>query len=126
MDRVKSRASWWWAVAIGIIPIFYFFFDPVNSPWMPQCVFHRLTGLQCMGCGAQRMLHALFHGDLQAAMKANYFLFFSMPFILFLIVIELKRKSFPMIYKKIHSLGVIITITAMLVAWLLVRNIFEI
>ena len=49
-------------VIIGAV--FYFAVDPATFPFMPQCVFHRLTGLQCVGCGSQRMLHALLHGDI--------------------------------------------------------------
>lgn len=115
-----------WIAAGVVLLLFYFIFDPLENRWMPQCIFYKITGLQCMGCGSQRMLHSLLHGDLKGAMEANLFLFFSLPFIVFLIFVELSRTRYPGLYKKVHSLGVIITATAMLVAWLFVRNILGI
>ena len=115
-----------WIAAGGALLLFYFIFDPVNFNFIPQCVFHKLTGLQCMGCGAQRMVHALLHGDIRGAMEANLFLFFSIPWILFFVWVEIFRLKFPGLYRKLHSVWVIITISAMLVAWLIVRNILGI
>ena len=123
-DLLKIK-SLWWVVPLGVIA-FYFIFDPEKSGFMPQCVFHKITGLQCMGCGAQRMAHSLLHGDFKAAMEANAFLFFSLPVLGFLVFVELNRKRFPSIYRKIHSVWVIITLSAMLLTWLIVRNILEI
>ena len=48
-----------------------FFFDPTKTPFYPQCVFHRLTGLNCPGCGATRAVYALLHGRWQAALHDN-------------------------------------------------------
>lgn len=44
-----------YAVAIGAgiaVAVVYFLFDPLESPYMPQCLFKRLTGLSCPGCGS--------------------------------------------------------------------------
>lgn len=38
-----------------------------------------LTGYDCPGCGAQRALHALLHGDIAAAWGYNPALFFLIP-----------------------------------------------
>ena len=108
---------------IGVILVFYFLFDPLNHDWMPQCVFHKLTGLQCMGCGAQRMAHALLHGDIKGAWEANSFLVISLPFIAFLIILEFYRNRFPDLYRKVHSQWVIVTVSAILLLWLILRNI---
>lgn len=35
------------------------------------CVFHRITGWQCPGCGVSRMCLSLLHGDLRAAWHYN-------------------------------------------------------
>lgn len=113
-----------WTVAILVIALFYFLFDPSESDWMPQCVFHKVTGLQCMGCGTQRVIHSLLHGDISSAWQANRFLVISLPFLIFLIWVELTRLRHPKIYSIIHTKATIITIAAMLFAWLLIRNIF--
>lgn len=116
-------------IAIGAIALalaaFYYFFNPLETSWMPQCVFHHLTGLQCMGCGSQRAVHALFHGDFAGAWKANMLMVIAMPFLIFLLALELKRKRYPALYARVHSVGVIIAVSVILLAWFFLRNIFD-
>lgn len=118
-----SRNWLWLAIIVAGIGV-YSLFDPMQNAWMPQCMFHKITGWQCMGCGFQRMVYALLHGDIPAAFRANMFLFFAMPFIAFYVWLEIKRLKYPRLYASLHSVGFIITATAMLVAWLFVRNYF--
>lgn len=42
---------------------------------LPDCLFHRLTGWHCPGCGGTRMVQALLKGDFLAAMRFNPLLF---------------------------------------------------
>lgn len=56
-----------------------FFLDPVHSRFYPVCAFHRLTGLDCPGCGGLRAAHALLHGQLDAALHFNLFFVLSLP-----------------------------------------------
>jgi hypothetical protein len=46
-------------------------FDPAKHSFYPYCLFHRLTGLNCPGCGGLRALHQLSHGHLTAAFRLN-------------------------------------------------------
>jgi hypothetical protein len=48
-----------------------FFFNPVKHSFYPVCQFHKLTGLNCPGCGATRALYALLHGDILRALRDN-------------------------------------------------------
>jgi hypothetical protein len=48
-----------------------FVFDPAKNFFYPGCTFHKLTGLNCPGCGATRSLHALLHGNFQVALQDN-------------------------------------------------------
>jgi hypothetical protein len=57
----------------------FFAFDPTQVPIFPQCMFHRVTGLDCPGCGAQRALHELLHGNLIAALRLNAMFVLSLP-----------------------------------------------
>ncbi|MGO8674568.1 MAG: DUF2752 domain-containing protein [Limisphaerales bacterium] len=65
------------AVATGLV---LFRFDPARCPFYPTCQFHRLTGLQCPGCGSLRAMHQLLHGRLPAALHFNALLVASLPF----------------------------------------------
>jgi len=48
-----------------------FSFNPSYYHFYPVCFFHRLTGLDCPGCGTLRAAHQLLHGHLRAAFALN-------------------------------------------------------
>lgn len=56
-----------------------FFFNPSQYGFYPVCQFHRLTGLNCPGCGATRALYALLHGDIATALRDNALLVLGLP-----------------------------------------------
>jgi hypothetical protein len=58
------------ATGLGIAAVI-FFFNPATHPFYPVCQFHRLTGLNCPGCGMTRALYALLHGNFSAALRDN-------------------------------------------------------
>ncbi len=58
------------ATALGIAAT-VFFFNPATHHFYPVCEFHRLTGLNCPGCGMTRAVYALLHGDWRAALRDN-------------------------------------------------------
>lgn len=64
-------------VAGGAAWIYHF--PPVQSGMYPQCVFHRLTGLYCSGCGATRALHFLTHGQWLEALRSHGLLVVALP-----------------------------------------------
>ena len=53
--------------AVGAV----WYFDPSKVTFLPVCPMLQLTGLACPGCGLTRGFHALFHGDLLAALDFN-------------------------------------------------------
>ncbi|MDR3460159.1 MAG: DUF2752 domain-containing protein [Verrucomicrobiae bacterium] len=67
------------AVIIGTL---VFFFNPATHGFYPVCQFHRLTGLNCPGCGMTRALYALLHGDLPTALRDNALLVLALPALL--------------------------------------------
>jgi hypothetical protein len=74
-----KRITWAGSLAVaGVMATLLFFCDPVRVPIYPQCVLHRLTGLDCPGCGGLRAAHALLHGDIAAAWHFNAFLILSL------------------------------------------------
>jgi hypothetical protein len=48
-----------------------YFFNPSTHHFYPECQFHRLTGLNCPGCGMTRAAYALLHGEWAAAVRDN-------------------------------------------------------
>ena len=72
-------------MAVGVVVGLYFL-DPVKYVLMPKCPFKMLTGLSCPGCGIQRAIHALLHGDVAGAVKYNFFLVYSGPYAMAFVV----------------------------------------
>src|SRR5215471_10447887 len=73
-----------WIVAatvagIAASGVILFHFDPEKAGFFPVCQFHQWTGLDCPGCGSQRALHALLHGQLITALHDNLLLILSLP-----------------------------------------------
>ncbi len=83
------------AILVTAALVFYILFHHLTGYGIP-CLFHRITGLRCPGCGITRMLSSLMVLDFKAARAANPFLFVTGPFVLFEIVYEYffrKRKE---------------------------------
>ena len=126
LGEFSKVRNWIPMVVISVGALFYFFFDPMTTFFMPRCVFHEITGLQCMGCGAQRMIHALLHGDVGGAFRANAFLVLALPFLAFLAWLELNRKSHPRLYARIFTTKLIWATGGALALWLVLRNVLTI
>lgn len=71
--------------------LFLWYFDPTKHSFFPACPMYSMTGYACSGCGLTRGFHALFHGDIWAALGYNAlipvflllfgFLYFSMMWV---------------------------------------------
>ena len=59
------------AVTAAGIAATVFLFNPAAHQFYPVCQFHRLTGLNCPGCGGTRALYALLHGNVSTALHDN-------------------------------------------------------
>jgi hypothetical protein len=66
-------------------------FDPETAGFYPVCAFHRLTGLQCPGCGTLRALHQLTRGNIAAAWRFNALIVTLLPMGLWLGLREAAR-----------------------------------
>jgi len=78
-----SRANQWFGLALAALVAMggaavLFFFNPSTHGFYPTCTFHRLTGLNCPGCGMTRALYALLHGEVRTALRDNALLVIGM------------------------------------------------
>ena len=99
-------------------------FDPSASRWFPRCPFLMLTGLKCPGCGTQRAIHALLHGDVLSALHFNALLPVSIPLLLLYGYAELVRTRKPRFYNRVNSVTAILAVLVVVIVWWIVRNIF--
>ncbi len=70
-------------IAILFIVWLYFSFDAAKYSFFPACLFHAYTHLYCPGCGSQRSLSALLHGDVKRALSYNVLLVASLPLVMY-------------------------------------------
>ena len=68
---------------VGLLFVAYcvalFTFDPSKYSLFPRCPMYWLTGLKCAGCGGQRALYCLLHGEFLQALRFNCFLIVVFP-----------------------------------------------
>ena len=114
------------AVAAVVVAgvVIYSTFDPSASRWFPRCPFLMLTGLKCPGCGTQRAIHALLHGDVLSALHFNALLPVSIPLLLLYGYAELVRTRKPRFYNRVNSVTAILAVLVVVIVWWIVRNIF--
>lgn len=84
--------------------VVYYTLNPTSSSLFPKCPFFVWTGWKCPGCGSQRAVHALLHGDVAAAWGYNALLVVSLPIIIGLFYVESIRSKYPKLYIKVHRL----------------------
>ena len=54
--------------------------------WSMPCVFHRITGFKCPGCGITGMCTALIKLDFTGAFYSHPFIFVTLPYLIYIIV----------------------------------------
>lgn len=110
-------------IVSGVI-LFYFLFDARKTAWLPQCPFHLFTGLLCPGCGSQRALSSILHGEFLQAMRFNILLIASLPFLLYsaTVMVINKTTGHTIIQKIFYSTFFVrVVLIVILVFWIL-RN----
>lgn len=72
-------------VVAGVLYVY----NPSVTQWAPKCVMLKLTGFRCPGCGIQRFIHQMLHGNFAEAVKYNYFAVLVLPYFAVLLFREL-------------------------------------
>jgi hypothetical protein len=82
----------------------------------PVCPFRLLTGLNCPGCGALRMIHDVLHGHLAAAINDNIVVLVGIPLLAGWMVLRRRGGKMPL------TLPAAAAVMVTLLAWTVVRN----
>ena len=102
----------------------YFFFDPNTEGAFPKCAFYVLTGWKCPGCGSQRALHALLHGDITGAFHMNMWIPVAAIYIV-LVMFALFFSNRNSRYSKIVTNDYLFaTFLLFTIAWFVLRNVY--
>ena len=84
------------AIILGIIlmllSVFVYFKDPFNGPILP-CLFNKITGLYCPGCGMTRAVNSCFNFDFYEALRFNALLFIMPPMLMFYYLASYLKKA---------------------------------
>ncbi|SKB92237.1 Protein of unknown function [Lachnospiraceae bacterium] len=81
MNKIKALAKKYRTeTAVLILGVLYFLWYTKTGIGIP-CVFHRITGFRCPGCGITHMVLHTVKLDFNAAYHDNPFLFVSLPFL---------------------------------------------
>lgn len=111
-------------IATGLLAL-YAFAEP-SSGLYPRCSFRMLTGLSCPGCGTQRAIHALLHGNVREAFAFNAFLFAAVPLLALLLFSSLPLPRLDGLRRFLASQPFILSVLGLIVLWSVVRNIINI
>lgn len=90
-----------------------------------QCTVLFFTGLYCPGCGSQRSLHHLLHGEIMIALRYNALFVIGLPFLLYLYYIVLQLyilRNVKLSSKVIFSTRFALIFIAILLIYFILRN----
>lgn len=111
-------------LALALLGGVYLLFDPAGGGLFPSCLLLRVTGYRCPGCGLQRALHALLHGQVRQALAYNYALLVVLPLALlagYRYLFPERTMGLERWMKQPRFLGALIVLTLL---WWVVRNCF--
>lgn len=98
------------ATLFGGFVFVYYFFNPSTTFFIP-CPFHFLTGFYCPGCGSQRAIHLLLHGNIIDAFRFNPLMVLTLPILIYGLVITAAnwifetKFRFMLFYSKLFIFG---------------------
>lgn len=111
----------------ALVICFYFaYYDANFDSEGRQCTVLYLTGLQCPGCGGQRALHYLLHGEIMMALRYNVLFVIGLPFLIYLYYLVLQMyvlKNEKYLNRTIFSTRFVYIFLAILLIFFVLRNI---
>lgn len=108
-----------WVIGLSCFCIVYHYFDPTHSELAPKCMFWKLTGYYCPGCGSQRAIHCFLNGHIWEGIQYNYLLLPSLLYVMALTILPRESKVYSMLSGRVACL----VIFWVFVVWWVLRNI---
>lgn len=105
--------------------LFYYYFDPKSESFLLKCPFKFFTGYDCPGCGSQRALHHLLHGEIRQAFSFNPLFIIAIPYVIVGILFEWfnMKYKYPRIRKFLFGTTAIYIISVIVILFAILRNI---
>lgn len=125
MGKSRSVKIWIIVVLLIVVAVFYFSINPATSKYMPRCVFLVVTGYKCPGCGSQRVIHSVLHGDFVAAFRYNAFFMVAIPLIILYLLNDYTKLIPGKVGEVITHHYTIAAIAIVVVLWWVLRNVFD-
>ena len=109
-------------LVLGLVLVTLYYALEPSSGSLPSCLLLRLTSFRCPGCGTQRAVHALLHGNFAQGIAYNYSLLFTIPVLSLYIGDVLWGGKMPRLRAFLHHPIVILLLVLILLAWWILRN----
>lgn len=88
-----------------------------------RCIPKAITGYDCPFCGAQRAINHLLHGNFQAALQVNPYIFLISPYLIVVLLCIFKvTPEGSRLQKFAYNRYVIIIAGTATIAWWVIRN----
>jgi len=101
MDSKRKSTVVLFVIFFSSAILLFFLFNPTDHSFFIPCPFNYATGYHCPGCGSQRAIHQLLHGNLSAAFWLNPLLIISLPIIIY----ALGQKVYNYLFGTDHRVG---------------------
>ena len=108
---------------LGVL-ILYFFKEPSNTALFPKCPFYSFTGLYCPGCGSQRAIHQILHGNIIEGIRHNLLLLLLIVLLVYKAVIKLTSNyRIKSVENILHHPKTTYTVLVLIILFWIFRNI---
>ena len=97
---------------VAILLLLLYFVVYARKGLFPPCPFFLITDLYCPGCGSQRAISALLHGDFEEALHHNILLVAAIPLLAWNVIVQWKRSReyFTLLYNPIFVKSVLVVV----------------
>jgi len=110
-------------VLLGVLSM-YFLWNPTNYSFFPKCPLYALTGIYCPGCGSQRAIYQIMHGNFIEGLRHNYLIVLLGVVLLYQGVLFVMHKLYQKsLYNILHRPLTVKIILVLILAFWVLRNI---